>query len=50
MEAVPRLPMLSFELKHSPEATAFDQLKKVNQNHLNMKIKLKCRIVTSESY
>lgn len=46
MEAVPRLPMLSFELKHSPEATSFDQLKKVKK----MKLKLKCRIVTSESY
>lgn len=30
MEAVPRLPMIKFELKHCTEATSFNNLKAVS--------------------
>jgi hypothetical protein len=31
MEAVKKLPMISFELKNSPEATSFHNLKQVSR-------------------
>jgi hypothetical protein len=35
MEAVKRLPMISFELKSSPEATSFQNLKQVRKFKFN---------------
>ena len=37
MEAVPRLPMVSFELKSSPEATSFVNLKRVSNSSCTIK-------------
>jgi hypothetical protein len=46
MEAVPRLPMLSFDLKVSPESTSFGpQLKQVQKNCFSIYCYTNCMFV-----
>jgi len=40
MEAVKKLPMISFELKNSPEATSFHNLKQVTGANPNNPIRM----------